>query len=81
MVIICQSVTLFPALSKGIPAVIGEKLQAESGMSAASTAASFSSLGGMMAGIYNEPLKPDDADNPVRVVVSAGTPASIWEKF
>jgi crotonobetaine/carnitine-CoA ligase len=34
-----------------------------------------------MAGIYNEPPKPDDADNPVRVVISAGTPAAIWEDF
>ena len=25
-------------------------------------------LGGMMAGIYNEPEKPNDADNPVKVI-------------
>jgi crotonobetaine/carnitine-CoA ligase len=35
----------------------------------------------MMAGIYNEPERPDDADNPVRVVISAGTPPSLWEPF
>jgi len=34
-----------------------------------------------MAGIYNEPPRPDDADNPVKVVISAGTPAAIWEDF
>ncbi|MGQ9537908.1 MAG: AMP-binding enzyme, partial [Actinomycetota bacterium] len=38
-------------------------------------------LGGMMSGIYNEPPRPDDADNPVEVVISAGTPIAIWEDF
>jgi crotonobetaine/carnitine-CoA ligase len=41
----------------------------------------FSLLGGMMAGIFNEPEKPDDGDNPVRMVISAGTPAAIWDAF
>jgi len=79
----CQSVTLFPALSKGIPAVIGEKFTKSRiwDICRKYGCTSFSSLGGMMAGIYNEPPKPNDADNPVRVVVSAGTPASIWEDF
>jgi crotonobetaine/carnitine-CoA ligase len=35
----------------------------------------------MMMGIYSEPPKPDDAENPVRLVLSAGTPAAIWEDF
>jgi len=79
----CQSVTLFPALSKGIPAIIGEKFTKSRiwDICRKYGCTSFSSLGGMMAGIYNEPPKPDDADNPVRVVVSAGTPAAIWEAF
>jgi crotonobetaine/carnitine-CoA ligase len=41
----------------------------------------FSLLGGMMAAIYAEPRRPDDADNPVRFVLSAGTPRAIWEDF
>ncbi|MFI5364582.1 MAG: AMP-binding protein, partial [Candidatus Binatia bacterium] len=41
----------------------------------------FSLLGGMMAAIYAEPPRPDDADNPVRFVLSAGTPRAIWEDF
>ncbi len=79
----CQSVTLFPALSKGITAVIGEKFTKSRiwDICRKYGCTSFSSLGGMMAGIYNEPPKPDDADNPVRVVISAGTPAAIWEDF
>ena len=41
----------------------------------------FNLLGGMSTAIYSEPLKPDDADNPVRFVLSSGMPAAIWETF
>ncbi len=44
-------------------------------------ATTFSMLGGVAAGIYNEPPKPDDADNPVQKVISAGMPRAIWENF
>jgi crotonobetaine/carnitine-CoA ligase len=42
---------------------------------------SFSLLGGMATAIYSEPPRPDDADNPVRLVISGGMPAGIWEAF
>jgi len=42
---------------------------------------SFSVLGGMATAIYSEPAKPNDADNPVRLVISGGMPAGIWEAF
>jgi crotonobetaine/carnitine-CoA ligase len=38
-------------------------------------------LGGMATAIYSEPARENDADNPVRMVVSAGMPAAIWESF
>jgi crotonobetaine/carnitine-CoA ligase len=41
----------------------------------------FSLLGGMATAIYSEPPRPDDADNPVRFVTSAGMPAGIWQAF
>lgn len=41
----------------------------------------FNLLGGMIPEIYAMPEKSDDADNPVRVVQSAGMPAHLWEKF
>lgn len=41
----------------------------------------FTLLGGMTTAIYAEPPKRDDADNPVRFVVSAGMPGAIWEQF
>ena len=41
----------------------------------------FNLLGGMATAIYSEPERPDDGDNPVRFVHSAGMPAAIWEAF
>jgi len=41
----------------------------------------FNLLGGMATAIYSEPAKPNDGDNPVRFVISAGMPAGIWEAF
>jgi carnitine-CoA ligase len=78
-----QAVTLFPALSMGIPAVISQRFT-KSGIwdvCRKHGCTTFSLLGGMMSGIFNEPPRPDDADNPVRMVVSAGTPRAIWEEF
>jgi crotonobetaine/carnitine-CoA ligase len=35
----------------------------------------------MTTAIYAEPARDDDADNPVRFVVSAGMPQAIWTEF
>jgi acyl-coenzyme A synthetase/AMP-(fatty) acid ligase len=78
-----QFVTLFPSLYNSIPAVISRRFTKsriwdicrEHGCTI------FSLLGGMMMGIYSEPLKPEDAINPVRKVLSAGTPRGIWKSF
>jgi crotonobetaine/carnitine-CoA ligase len=35
----------------------------------------------MTTAIYAEPPAEDDADNPVRTILSAGMPAAIWEDF
>ncbi len=41
----------------------------------------FNLLGGMTTAIYSEPVRADDADNPVRYVLSAGMPGALWEDF
>jgi crotonobetaine/carnitine-CoA ligase len=41
----------------------------------------FNLLGGMTTAVYAEPRRPDDAANPVRLVLSAGMPTAIWEDF
>ncbi|MDI6873048.1 MAG: AMP-binding protein [Actinomycetota bacterium] len=78
-----QAVTLFPALTMGIPAVISQRFTKSRiwDICRRYGCTTFSLLGGMMSGIYNEPPRPDDADNPVRMVISAGTPRAIWEDF
>ena len=78
-----QAVTLFPALSLGIKAVFSPRFTKSRiwDICRKYGCTSFSLLGGMAAGIYNEPEKPNDGDNPVKVVISAGTPLAIWEGF
>lgn len=41
----------------------------------------FNLLGGMTTAIFADPPKDNDADNPVRIILSAGMPAAIWEDF
>ncbi|MGB9736491.1 MAG: AMP-binding protein [bacterium] len=78
-----QAVTMVPALAMGIKAVISPQFTKSRiwNICRKYGVTTFSLLGGMMSGIYNEPRRPDDADNPVKIVISAGTPKAIWEDF
>ena len=78
-----QAVTMVPSLMLGIPSVISRKFTKSRlwDICRKHGCTTFSLLGGMMMGIYSEPRKPNDADNPVHTVLSAGTPRSIWEDF
>ncbi len=78
-----QAVTMIPSLLLGLPAVISSKFTKSRiwDICRKYGCTTFSLLGGMMMAIYSEPSRPDDADNPVRLVLSAGTPRSIWEAF
>lgn len=78
-----QGVTMIPSLYLSIPSVISRKFTKSRlwDICRKYGCTTFSLLGGMMMGIYSEPPRPDDADNPVRVVISAGTPRDIWEAF
>ena len=44
-------------------------------------ATTFNALGAMIPILLKQPPRPDDADNPVRLVISAATPAWAWEQF
>ncbi|WNC74229.1 AMP-binding protein [Thalassotalea psychrophila] len=41
----------------------------------------FNLLGGMTTAIYADLPKDNDADNPVRIILSAGMPKAIWADF
>lgn len=78
-----QAVTVFPAIARELKAVVSRKFTKSRlwDITRKYGVTTFSLLGGMASGIYNEPPKPDDTDNPVRMVVSAGTPYAIFESF
>lgn len=78
-----QSVTLIPSLYLGIPGVFSHKFTKSRiwDICRKYGCTTFSLLGGMMMGIYSEPAKENDGDNPVRLVLSAGTPPAIWSDF
>ena len=42
-------------------------------------AVEFNTLGAMIPILLKQPERPDDSDNPVRVVLSAGCPAYAWQ--
>jgi crotonobetaine/carnitine-CoA ligase len=44
-------------------------------------ATTFNALGAMIPILLKQPPRPDDRDNPVRLVFSAATPAWAWEQF
>lgn len=44
-------------------------------------AVEFNTLGGMISILMKQPPKPNDRDNPVRVVLSAACPANVWREF
>jgi crotonobetaine/carnitine-CoA ligase len=44
-------------------------------------AVEFNTLGGMISILLKQPPRPEDADNPVRTVLSAGCPPDRWVEF
>ena len=78
-----QGCTYAPALYRSIKAVFSTKFTKSRlwDITRKYGVTCFSMLGGVASGIYNEPPKPNDADNPVRHIVSAGMPRAIWKDF
>ena len=76
-----QSVTLAPALLMGLRAVFSRRFTKSRlwDVCRRHGCTTFSLVGGMATAIYSEPPRADDADNPVRLVVSGGMPPAIWE--
>jgi crotonobetaine/carnitine-CoA ligase len=78
-----QAVTLSCALCMELPAVFSRRFTKSRlwDICRRHGCTTFSLLGGMATAIYSEPVRDDDADNPVRLVTSAGMPHAIWEAF
>lgn len=78
-----QMMTLGPILGQGLRGVFSRKFTKSRlwDITRKYGCTYFNLLGGMATAIYSEPEKPNDADNPVKRVISAGMPIAIWEKF
>lgn len=78
-----QSLTLFPAIGMDLQVVFSRKFTKSRlwDITRKYGCTVFNLLGGMTTAIYSDPVKENDADNPVRIVLSAGMPAVIWRKF
>ncbi len=78
-----QSVTLMPSLLMGLRGVFSRRFTKSKLWDVCRRygCTSFSMLGGMATAVYSEPARPNDADNPVRLIVSGGMPIAIWEAF
>jgi crotonobetaine/carnitine-CoA ligase len=75
-----QMVTLAPSLVMKLRAVFSRRFTKSRlwDVCRAHGCTVFNLLGGMATAIYSEPPKPNDADNPVRMVLSGGMPAALW---
>jgi crotonobetaine/carnitine-CoA ligase len=78
-----QVLTLGASLANGVPCVLSRRFTKSRLWDVARKhrCTTFNLLGGMTTALYSELPRPDDADNPVRFVLSAGMPAAIWENF
>jgi len=78
-----QTTALLPALFAGHRAIISRRFTKSKlwDVCRRHGATTFSTLGGMATAIFSEPPRPNDADNPVRMIISGGMPAAIWEPF
>ena len=78
-----QTTALIPALRFGYRAVISRRFTKSLLWDVCRRygCTSFAVLGGMATAIYSEPPRDDDADNPVRMIISSGMPATLWRKF
>ncbi len=76
-----QGVTLAPALLMSLRAVFSRRFTKSKlwDVCRAHGCTYFSVLGGIATSIYSEPPRENDRDNPVRLVVSGGMPAAVWE--
>jgi carnitine-CoA ligase len=78
-----QLLTFAPALGMDLPVVFSRKFTKSRlwDITRKYGCTIFNLLGGMATAIYSEPERPDDGDNPVRLVLSAGMPQAIWRDF
>jgi len=75
--------TVTPCLHAGCRVALGERFSASRFWDEVRRhrVTIFNGLGAVMPILMKQPARPDDGDNSVRAVLSAGCPADMWEAF
>lgn len=75
--------TTVRALAMGLPMVLARRFSASRFWDEMRRygVTTFNALGAMIPILMKQPERPNDADNPVRIVFSAACPASVWAEF
>ncbi len=75
--------TTIRALAMGLPMVLSRRFSARRFWDEIRRygVTTFNALGAMIPILMKQPERPDDAENPVRIVFSAACPASVWAEF
>jgi crotonobetaine/carnitine-CoA ligase len=75
--------TTVRALALGLPMVLSRRFSASRFWDEIRRygVTTFNALGAMIPILMKQPERPDDAENPVRMVFSAACPASVWAEF
>ena len=75
--------TVTPSLHAGCRVALGERFSASRFWDEMRRhrVTIFNGLGAVMPILMKQPARPDDGDNDVRAVLSAGCPADMWEVF
>ncbi|MET0371112.1 MAG: AMP-binding protein [Sphingobium sp.] len=75
--------TLRSGLAHSVPVVMSRKFTKSRlwDICRAYGCTTFTLLGGMIPEIFSVPPKPDDADNPVRLIISSGMPRDLWNRY
>jgi len=75
--------TVMQGLNSGYPVALGRKFSASRFWDEVRRygGTTFNALGAMIPILLKQPPRPDDRDNPVRLVFSAATPGWAWEEF
>ncbi|MGZ8139276.1 AMP-binding protein [Bordetella bronchiseptica] len=77
------NISLGVSLYSGIPLVISRKFTKSRlwQLIREHQCTTLNLLGGMFTTIHAEPRRPDDADNPLRLIIGAGMPKPLWREF
>jgi len=78
-----KCMTIMPALLSDASIVLGERFSASGFWDEIRkyNATAFNALGGMAAILYKQPVKDNDAENPVKIALAIPVPVNIYEDF